>query len=73
MFLALAIYAFMLAGTFTAIVLKSGKPRDYEELCTILGGSALWFITLPLALLARRADQRLEKVQEERTKAWEEL
>lgn len=70
--LAVILQTIFTVGTLTALMLVNGWPSNYEELCIMIGGSFLWFITLPCAVVAYLEARRWKKQNEEKSRAWEE-
>ena len=73
MLVASGVYFGMLVLTLVALLLYNGWPKSYEELCTCIGGSVLWFITLPCAAVHHASNYRWRTSQEKKSEAWEEL
>lgn len=64
-------YVGMFVCTFGVLLVRSGAPQGYEDLCTYVGASMLWFITWPsdIYVLARdwswrRACEKKQRIAE---------
>lgn len=64
--------ALMTMATLMLYIAFKCRPRDYEELCTLLGASFLWFITVPLSLMHWQHNRQWDKSVKEHKKRWEE-
>jgi ABC-type Fe3+ transport system permease subunit len=65
----MCVQALMTVATLLLYMALKCRPKDYEEFCTLLGASCLWFITLPLALCHWLNNRQWKKEQKAK---WEE-
>jgi hypothetical protein len=59
----------MTVFTLLAYMVFKCRPSDYEQFCTLLGASMLWFITWPLAAVHWIHNLNYERQQEAKRKA----
>lgn len=62
----------MMGCTLLFYQLIYGWVTDYEEFCTRVGASFLWFITWPLSVFAWWQDRQWRKQIEKEHKQWDE-